>query len=153
MLESNPRSTARLLGRPIHPMLVPVPVTCFVGTFFTDLAYAKTANMQWANFSAWLLTIGLLFAILAAIAGLIDFFAERRIRALPSAWIHALGNALAIIISIFNWLIHSRDAYTSVVPTGLILSGIVLLILLVTAWNGWTMVYRHGVAVRPEDRP
>jgi uncharacterized membrane protein len=151
MPEGNPRSTARLLGRPIHPMLVPIPIVCFVGTFFTDLVYAKTANMQWANFSSWLLIIGLVVSIFVVIAGLIDFFGERRIRALPSAWIHGLGNALALILSIFNALVHTRDAYTSVVPTGLILSGIVVLILLVTAWNGWTMVYRHGVAVRPEE--
>jgi uncharacterized membrane protein len=39
------------------------------------------------------------------------------------------------------------------VPTGLILSALVVLILLVTGWNGWTMVYRHGVGVRPEDQP
>lgn len=151
MPEGNPRSTARLLGRPIHPMLVPIPIVCFVGTFFTDLVYAKTANMQWANFSSWLLIIGLVVSIFVVIAGLIDFFGERRIRALPSAWIHGLGNALALILSIFNALVHTRDAYTSVVPTGLILSGTVVLILLVTAWNGWTMVYRHGVAVRPEE--
>jgi uncharacterized membrane protein len=25
----------------------------------------------------------------------------------------------------------------------------VVLILLVTGWNGWTLVYRHGVGVRP----
>lgn len=152
MLEDTPRSTARLFGRPIHPMLVPIPIVCFVGTFITDIVYAKSANMQWANMSAWLLTVGLVVSIFVVIAGLIDFFGERRIRALPSAWIHGLGNALALILSIFNALIHSRDAYTSVVPTGVILSGIVVLILLVTAWNGWTMVYRHGVAVRPEER-
>jgi uncharacterized membrane protein len=134
-------------------MLVSIPITCFVGTFFTDLVYAKTANMMWADMSAWLLTVGLLVSIFVVIFGLIDFFGDRRIRALSSAWIHALGNALVLIISIFNAFIHSRDAYTSVVPTGLILSGIVVLILLVTGWNGWTMVYRHGVGVHTEDRP
>jgi uncharacterized membrane protein len=76
---------------------------------------------------------------------------DRRIRALRAAWIHGLGSALVLILSIFNIFIHSRDGYTSVVPTGLILSGLVVLLLLVTGWNGWTMVYRYGVGVRPED--
>ena len=35
----NPRSTARLFGHPIHPMLVPFPITCFIGALITDLAY------------------------------------------------------------------------------------------------------------------
>ena len=80
--------------------------------------------MQWANMSAWLLTVGLVVSIFAVLAGLIDFMGDRRIRDLEAAWIHGLGNGLALILSIFNVFVHSRDAYTSVVPTGLILSGL-----------------------------
>ena len=131
-------------------MLVPIPIACFVGTLLTDLAYWRTADMQWANMSAWLLTIGLLVAVFAVIAGLTDFLASRRVRALRAAWIHGLGNGLVLVLAILNAFIHSRDAYTSVVPAGLILSVLTVLILLVTGWNGWTMVYRHGVGVRGE---
>jgi uncharacterized membrane protein len=147
-----PRSKATLGGHPIHVMLVPIPIVCFVGTLATDIVYWRTAAMLWADISAWLLTIGLIVSVFAALAGLIDFSSDRRIRDLRPAWIHAIGNALALILSTFNAFIHARDAYTSVVPTGLVLSAIVVLILLVTGWNGWTMVYRHGVGVRQADR-
>lgn len=150
---STPASTAKIAGHPLHPMLVPIPIACFFGTLLTDVVYARTADMQWANMSAWLLTAGLVVSILAVIAGLIDFISERRIRRLRAAWIHAGGNALAIILSIFNAFIHSRDAYTSVVPTGLTLSALVVVILLVTGWNGWAMVYRYGVGSDVESRP
>jgi uncharacterized membrane protein len=153
MLSHNPRSTATLGGRPIHAMLVPVPLACFVGTLITDIVYWRTALMFWADMSAWLLAIGLIVSLFAALAGLIDFFGDQRVRQLPSAWIHGLGNAAALILSIFNACIHMRDAYTSVVPSGLILSALVVVILLITAWNGWTMVHRHGVGVRERDRP
>jgi uncharacterized membrane protein len=149
----NPRSTASLRGHPIHAMLVPIPIFCFVATLFTDIVYWRTAAMLWADMSAWLLAIGLIVSIFVVSAGLIDFFGDHRIRELRPAWIHVLGNAVALILSIFNSFIHTRDAYTSVVPTGLILSAIVVLILLVTGWNGWSMVYRHGVGVRQGDRP
>jgi uncharacterized membrane protein len=141
------RPTARIATHPIHPMLVPFPIACFVGTLITDLAYWQTAEMMWANFSAWLLTAGLLMGLLAAIAGLIDFLGNRLIRALWPAWAHLLGNALVLILSFFNALVHSRDAWTSVVPTGLILSAVVVLIILFTGWMGWSMVYRHHVGV------
>jgi len=153
MRHGNPRSTAAIGGRPIHPMLVPIPIVCFVGTWVTDVVYWRTATIMWADMSAWLLTIGLVVSILVVLAGLIDFLGDPRIRALRSAWIHGFGNAIVIVLSIVNAFVHSRDAYTSVVPTGLILSSIVVIILLVTGWNGWTMVYRHGVGVRPEDAP
>jgi uncharacterized membrane protein len=148
----NPRSTASIAGHPIHAMLVPIPIVCFVGTFVTDLVYWQTAAMMWADMSAWFLTIGLIVSIFVVLAGLIDFFGDRRVRALRAAWVHGVGNGLALILSIFNAFVHSRDAYTSVVPTGLALSTVVVLILAVTAWYGSSLVYRHGVGVRPEAR-
>jgi uncharacterized membrane protein len=140
-------STARLFGRPLHPMLVPVPIVCFAATFVTDIVYWRTAAMMWADVSAWLLAVGLFISVLVVLAGLVDFLAEPRIRALPTAWIHAAGNGLVIVLSILNAFVHSRDAYTSVVPEGLILSGVVVLLLLVTAWAGWSMTFVHGVGV------
>jgi uncharacterized membrane protein len=148
-----PHSTAAIAGHPIHPMLVPIPITCFVGTFITDLVYALTANMIWANMSAWLLVAGLFVSIFVVIAGLVDFLNDRRIRDLRAAWIHAVGNGVVLIVSIFNVFVHSRDGYTSVVPMGLILSGTAVLILAITGWNGWAMVYRHGVGVPKAARP
>ena len=150
MTQDNPRATAVIGGHPIHAMLVPIPIVCFLGTFVTDIAYWRTAEMQWANMSAWLLTVGLVVSVFVALAGVIDFFGDRRIRALRPAWVHGLGNGLALILSIFNAFVHSRDAYTSVVPTGLILSGVVVLILAVTSWTGADLVYRHGVGARSE---
>ena len=85
------------------------------------------------------------------IAGFIDFLGDRRIRDLRAVWIHAGGNAVALVLAIINAFMHSRDGYTSVVPTGLILSALTVLILLVTGWMGWALVYRHRVGVA-EDR-
>ena len=153
MPNPNPHSTAQIGGHPIHPMLVPIPIACFVGTLVSDLVYWKTATIMWADVSAWLLTVGLVVSIFVVLAGLIDFLGDPGVRALRPAWIHGLGNALVIVLSIINAFVHSRDAYTSVVPTGLTLSAVVVLILLVTGWNGWSMVYRHGVGVRAEERP
>jgi uncharacterized membrane protein len=141
----NLRSTAQIAGHPIHPMLVPFPIVCFVGTLVTDIAYWGTAQMMWADFSAWLLVIGMVMGGLAAIAGLTDFLGNRLIRAQQPAWPHMVGNIVMLLVALLNTLVHTRDAWTSVVPTGLILSVITVLILPVTGWLGWSMVYRHGV--------
>lgn len=147
MAVSAPQSTARIASHPIHPMLVPIPIACFIGTLITDFVYWRTADMLWSDISAWLLVVGLIAALFAVIAGLIDFFGDRRIRALRAAWVHGIGNAIVLVLEIINALVHTRDAYTSVVPAGLILSAVSVLILLVTAWNGGKMVYRSGVGV------
>lgn len=129
-------------------MLVPFPIACFTGAMLTDIAYAKTAVMQWSNFSAWLLAFGTLFAGLAAIFGLIDFFAGRGGR--PTiGWVHMIGNLAIFVIALFNDFVHARDAWTSVVPTGLTLSVVTVLLLVVTGYLGHRMAYRHVVEVRP----
>src|SRR5260221_8485568 len=66
MDRETPRSTARIAKHPIHPILVPFPIVCFVGTLLTDLTYWRTADMMWADFSAWLVTVGVIMGWLAA---------------------------------------------------------------------------------------
>jgi len=145
--EQTLRPTAQIARHPIHPMLVPVPIVCFIGALVTDIAYAVTSEMMYADFSAWFLLVGVVFGVLAAIAGLTDFLGNRLIRQQAPAWPHLIGNLVVLVLAFFNNLIHTRDAWTSVMPTGLILSVVTVLILPVTGWLGWEMVYRHRVGV------
>ena len=89
-------------------------------------------------------------AVLAAVVGLIDFFGEARICALNDAWWHAGGNVVAVLIELFNWYLRYQSGETAIVPTGLLLSLIVVCILLVTGWKGWKLVYLHRVGVSDE---
>lgn len=147
MAFENRRLPTRMVGNPLHPLLAAIPFTCFTGALLTDIAYWQSAAMQWANFSAWLLAVGLFVAVFAVIVGLVDFVADRRVRALGIFWPYACGNALAIVLAIVNSFVHSRDAYTSVVPEGLVMSGLTVLIMLVTGWMGWQLVYHHRSAI------
>ena len=149
---SNPKSTAQIAGHPIHPMLIPFPVACFVLAFISDLAFWRTSNDFWANASLWLLGVGLIMAALAAVTGLIDVLGDDRIRNLSDAWLHAGGNVVAVVIELYNWYSRFAHGNAAIVPTGLILSLIVVLILLFTGWKGWEMVYRHRVGVADQIR-
>lgn len=144
---ANPRSTASIFGHPIHPMLVPFPITCFIGALITDIAYTQSANVQWVNFSVWLITAGLVMGGLAALAGLTDFFGDRRVRAARPALPHMLINIIVMILELFNAFVHSRDGWTSVVPTGITLSMVSVLLLGVSGWLGGSLVYKHRVGI------
>lgn len=129
---------------PLHVILAAYPTACFTGAFLTDIAYVWTDQMQWANFSAWLITAGLVMGALAAIAGIVELFARRAVQ-LERPWMHSLGNLAVLLLSFVNILVHSRDAYTSVMPEGLILSGIVAVLVLITSWSGTALVYRQHI--------
>ena len=138
-------------GVPVHAMLIPFPIVCFVGAMLTDITYSNSPQVQWANFSQWLLAVGLLMGILAAIIGLIDFLSAGRAKP-RIGWFHLVGNAIVLLLALFNNLVHSRDGWTGVVPTGLTLSVITVLVMIVTGFLGWRMAYRH-VGRPVEERP
>jgi uncharacterized membrane protein len=143
----HPRSTASIAGHPLHPMLVPFPIVCFLGALLTDIAYSRTANQQWSNFSVWLITAGLVMGALAALTGIIDYAGDRRVRQARPALPHMLLNITVYGIQLFNVFVHSRDGWTAVVPTGLILSAVSAVLLVVSAWLGGSLSYRYGVGV------
>lgn len=144
----NPRSTAKIGRHPIHPMLVPFPIVCFVGAFVTDLVFLNNGNAGWAEASRWLLGIGLVMAALAAVAGLTDFMGDDRVRRLGDAVKHMLANVTAVVLEVVNLVLrfNNDDAVGSI---GVYLSGIVVVILLYSGWLGGELVYRHRVGVEP----
>lgn len=144
---SNPRSTLQVGGHPIHPMLIPFPIAFFVGTLVTDIVYSQKGQIFWATMAQWLLVAGLVMAALAAVAGLTDFLGDRRVRSLNAAWHHLIGNVTAVAIELVNLWQRLDKGPDFVLPTGLILSAIVTLLLLYNGWRGWEMVYRNHVGV------
>ena len=151
MAPENPRSTAKLFGHPIHPMLVSFPIALLTGTLVSDLVYCQTRDAFWANASFYLLAAGVVTALGAALAGFTDFFGDRRIRALSHAWQHMLGNLTAVLLSIFNLFLRLGGKESAILPLGLILSATVALLLVFTGWRGGDLVYRHRVGI-PDDR-
>lgn len=147
MYSDYPRLMIRIARSPIYNLLISFPIACFTGTLAADIAYWQTAEMTWANFSAWMLAVGLVFGVLAWFAGLIDILAHPLLRRMGRAWLQLLGYAVVLVVAFFNTLIHTRDAWTSVVPTGLALSAIVVILMLFNGWLGTTFIFRRVVEV------
>ena len=105
----------------LHPRVVAASAALLLAGFVTDVCYWRTLLVQWENFSMWLLAGGLLVALLAGLLLLLDA-ALGRLKSI------ALGRFLlltaAALVSLVNAFVHSRDAYTAVVPQGLALSAV-----------------------------
>jgi uncharacterized membrane protein len=145
-LHDHPRSTARIGGHPIHPMLIPFPIVCFIGALVTDIVFLSNSDAGWATASKYLLGIGIVMALLAALAGLTDFFGDKRIQ-VSDAIKHMLANVTAVVLEIVNFFVrlNNNDAISGI---GIILSVIVVLILLYSGWKGGDLVFKHGIGVR-----
>ena len=129
-------STTEIVRTGGHPLLltcIAFPIACFCGALATDLAYVATENFIWADFSAWLLAAGLGMGVIAAIVAVVDYARHRR-QTRRGAWLVALGSVAVLFAALLDNLVHSRDAWTSVMPMGLLLSTLTVLIMLLTIW-------------------
>jgi uncharacterized membrane protein len=136
-------SIAKVGGRPFHKMLVAFSAAYFAGALVTDLVYWQMPDVMWERFSIWLITAGLVVAGFAVAVYVIDLLAGRQIDrpAVP----RAVGYALALLLALINAFVHSRDGYTAIVPAGLTLSGLVIVVLLITARVGTALANRTRV--------
>jgi uncharacterized membrane protein len=120
---------------PLHAILLGFPVPLFLGALLSDWAYARSFQVQWANFSSWLIAGALVASIPVVLWALVRLFrvppAERTRRRL-----HVLALLLMSVVGVINAFIHAKDAWATM-PEGLILSAATLLLALVAAWLGY----------------
>src|SRR3954470_1289627 len=100
----------------LHPCLVCFGSALLMGGLAADAMYYSSSLWQWANFAAWLIATGLVVALLATLALAIDFITGRAGRI---SWFRFIVVAAAALLSLVNIFVHSRDAWTSVVPQGI----------------------------------
>lgn len=144
----NPKSTAKVAGHPLHPMIIPFPIAFFVSTFVTDLIYLNTGRLGFADASMWLLGAGIAGALLAAVLGFTDFMGDARVRALREAWLHMGGNLLLAVLEAVNLYLRAGNPGAHTVTTSqTALSGVAVALLLFNGWMGWAMVYRGHVGI------
>lgn len=143
-------TAAQIGDHPVHPMLVPLPIGFLTAALISDVVFANTLDVFWAQASYWLILGGLIAGLIASATGLIEILGVQRARRMKMAWIHGLGNLLALAITAINFYLRNDDIADAIVPTGLTLSILTSAIMSVTGWLGGEMSYRHGVGVSTE---
>jgi uncharacterized membrane protein len=115
------RSSGFSLGSALFELLDPIPFGFFVATLIFDIIYANTGTILWIKGASWLVSIGLVFAIIPQLINLYAvWISKRRIRMRGEA-VNFWLNVVAIVAAIVNAFVHSRDAYAAM-PDGLWLS-------------------------------
>lgn len=128
-------------------LLNPIPYGLFVGTLIFDLIYASNADVLWAKGAAWLVTIGLLFAIIPRLINFGHVWFGPSGGVGGSEKIDFLLNLLGIVFAIANAFIHSRDAY-GIVPMNVVLSVLTVFCLSL----GQTVLAVHKFGLKGNDR-
>ena len=128
---------------PLHAILLGFPIALFCGAVATDIAFLRTAEMQWSNFSAWLISGGLLFGGLVLVWALVSLVLGWRGTERLRRLIYAGVLAVMWVLGLINIFKHSQDGWSSVETFGLVLSTLCALLALVAGLIAHT---------RPADR-
>lgn len=140
-------SKAKVLGHPVHPMLVTVPIGMFVASSLFDALSARSRKPHWGQVSYWMLATGLIGGAAAAAFGAADFLAiPRGTRAKRVGLAHGLGNA-AVMALMAASLADRRRRPERPSPRARRLGLWGNALALVTGWLGGELVDRLGVGV------
>lgn len=129
-----------VIANAVYGLLNPIPFGCFVMALIFDSTYAHTGVIMWDKGASWLITLGLLFAVIPRIINLVQVWITGRRTALPAEKLDFWLNLVAIVAAIFNAFVHTRDAY-GVVPAGVWLS-LLTVVLLAVALVLMSLQYR-----------
>ncbi len=147
-------SKASIAGHPVHPMLIPFPLALWTTSFFADILFYFIRNFNLLLISKFLLAVGIIGGLAAAVPGIIDWLALKSEEVKGIANWHARLNVIALIIFAISLYLRTHYGagmvgYSMKIPFLLSFVGVVLIS--ISGWLGGSLSYDHGVGVAPQD--
>ncbi|MCG3114317.1 MAG: DUF2231 domain-containing protein [Candidatus Manganitrophus sp. SA1] len=146
---------AKIMGHPIHPMLVVFPIGLYIISFVFDLVYLSAGDPFWFRMAYWTMLGGLVGNVAAAIPGFLDYLTlPPKTEARQIATYHmGIGVTLAILyfanLLLRDWGVIAANQQ----PWGVVILNLVGVLLIgLQGWLGGELVYKHGVGVEEKGR-
>ena len=138
---------AKLLGHPVHQMLIVFPLGLLATAVIFDVVRLITGNGYWGEIAYWLMAAGIIGGLVSAPFGTADWTKiPAGTRAKRIGLLHGVGNVVVVLLFAASWLLRRDDPRapeTLAVIASFAGAGLSLL----TAWLGGELVDRLGVGV------
>ena len=145
------RTPASIAGHPIHPMLVPIAIGCWVLSFAADLICLFTGAAQpWQTVAYCAMIGGIIGALAAAVPGLIDMLSLPPGPIKKTALTHMGINLVVVALYVCNAFLRAGNPQDLKLP--MLLSAVAVVMLLFSGWLGGKMVFEAGVGVNTPPR-
>ncbi|MER5702554.1 DUF2231 domain-containing protein [Micromonospora sp. NPDC002296] len=141
-------SRLKVLGHPVHPMLITFPVGLLVTAVIFDVIDAVGGPRLLGEVAYWNITVGLIGGLLAAAAGAFDLLAiPTGTRAKRVGLSHAAANVAVILLFAAVWVVRLNADSRTAGGALIAIEVVALAILGGSAWLGGELVDRLGVGV------
>ena len=143
-------SKAKILGHPIHPILIPFPLGLLSTSVVFDVIHLLTGNEKWSEVSFWMDAAGVIGGLAAAVFGLIDWLAiPSGTRAKAVGMWHGATNVVMVALFIVSWLLRANAPGDPGI-VAIVLSFVAVGLALLGGFLGGELVVRLGVGVTEE---
>jgi uncharacterized membrane protein len=142
-------SRVKVLGHPVHPMLIVFPVGLLITAVVIDVASIWRDAPGWAATAQFNMGAGIVMGLIAAVFGAVDWLAiPAKSRAKRIGAMHALSNVMAIVLFGFVYLQRRGAGEQALLTTPLLMAEVcAFLIMAIGGWLGGELVDRLGVGV------
>ncbi|MGC4854478.1 DUF2231 domain-containing protein [Micromonospora sp. DT4] len=141
-------SRIKVLGHPVHPMLVMFPVALLVTAVLFDIIDTVGGPDFLGEVAYWNITVGLIGGLLAAAAGSFDLLAiPTGTRAKRVGLLHAGANLVVILLFAAVWVVRLNADSRAAGGALIAIEIVAVAILGISAWLGGELVDRLGVGV------
>jgi uncharacterized membrane protein len=141
-------SRAKLLGHPVHQMLIPIPAGLLIVAAVLDVVDAVRPTAWIPTVTFWNIAVAIVMGLVAAVFGAIDWAnipADTRAKRIGT--VHGIGNVVVVLIFAGVLWLRSRGVPHRADMTSLVLEIVGFIGLGVTAWLGGELVDRLGIGV------
>ena len=140
-------SKAKIMGHPIHPILIPFPLGLLTTSIVFDVVHLLTGSGKWSEISFWMIAAGVIGGLAAAVFGLIDWLAiPPGTRAKVVGLWHGATNVVMVTLFIVSWLLRA-DAPGAPGTVAIVLSFVAVGLASLGGFLGGELVVRLGVGV------
>lgn len=147
-------SKVKLLGHPVHPILIVFPLGLLATGVIFDVLHAILGNAEFSVVSFWMIAAGIVGGLVAALFGFLDWLhVPSGTRAKSIGLMHGGGNVVVVLLFLVSALMrwNAPDYVGGTTPFVLELLGAG--IALVTGWLGGELVDRLGIGVDDGANP
>lgn len=141
------QTRARLLGHPVHQMLIALPLGGLSAAVIFDIIGLVSDSGRWTEIAFWLIVFGIVSGLVAGLFGLIDWTGiPKGTRAKRVGTLHGLGNVAVLALFALSLAVRwptPQEASAIAVLLSFIGFGLAG----VTGWLGGELVDRLGVGV------
>ena len=141
-------------GHPFHPILVTIPIGAWVASLVFDIVALASSGKEaaFAQGAYWLIGIGIIGAVLAAVFGLMDLLViPRGTKAFRTGLTHMTLNLTVVVLFVIDFAVRASQGSEKATTAGFVLSLVALALLGISGMLGGKLAYHYGVRVADEQ--